>query len=94
MFYAMISKDGVEYAAFDTEVEAATWICDELGSDYADDFWVENGKLARSGRMLDFGATVYPSLEEAVIGAARLDPGSAVTVLRALCDAIEASEGA
>lgn len=92
MFYAMISKDGIEYAAFETEIEAATWIVDELGSDYASDFWVEGGKLRTAGKMYDFTVTVFASLEEAVVSAARCEGQAAAMHLRALCDAIEAGE--
>ncbi|BCI68043.1 hypothetical protein [Acetobacter aceti] len=65
MFYAVLTNGSVETKAFNTEAEAAQWIVDELGTDYADDFWVENGKLKQSSACLDFTAAVFPSEEEA-----------------------------
>lgn len=94
MFYAQITGDAVEFAAFETEREASEWIVEQLGSDYADRVWTDcNGKLCRDSKWFpDFGIQVHGSVDEAIISNARLDPRAAAMVLRALCDAIEASE--
>ena len=94
MFYAQITKDGIEFAAFETENEASQWIVTELGSDYAGKVWVgESGMLCVADKWFpDFTVQVHASLEDAIISNARLDPGAAAQVLRSLCDAIEMAE--
>lgn len=94
MFYAEITADEIQFAAFETEREAAEWIVDALGSDYTDRFWVDaDGRLAQSSGCRDFGATVHNGAQAAIVAQSGLDPESAVQVLRTLCDVIEAAEG-
>lgn len=96
MFYAQLTKDIIQFAAFETEREAAEWIVDQLGSDYSEKVWVgEEGSLRLDSKFgFDFTAEVHASAEEAIVANARLDPGAAARVLRALCDAIEQAEEA
>lgn len=61
MFISCISKNGFHFECFETEREAAEWVCSKLGADYANDFWVDyDGALVQSDRkMFDFSADVF-----------------------------------
>lgn len=85
MYYAVIVKDGIHAEGFPTEKEAAEFIVEYLGADYADDFWVdENGRLMQSSRCIDFSADVYESLSEAVRAQLSLDDDALSNVLKVL----------
>ena len=92
MFYAELTKDRIEFRAFETEREASQWLLEEIGEGYADAFWIDgwNGHLhVDSERMFDFTARVHTSLFAAIRAQAHLDPEAAAPVLRAMAEACE-----
>jgi len=94
MFYAYTSVDECpRFAAFDTEADASAWVIDEVGSDYSERLWIENGALVRDSKWFpDFDAAVYPSLEQAIDAFSGLDPDAAIRVIRELLNVAEAAE--
>lgn len=93
MFISHTTQRGTEFKAHATRKEAVAYLLDNVGGDYAKDFWVSDDgeRIIENGHSrLGFSLVVYNSTKEAIEDQKYLHGESLPETLHSLADAIQA----
>lgn len=91
-FYAVSTRNAFEVTPHATYEAAAEYLVASLNGDYADDFWIECGRLCSNyNSRCDFTLSIYESPEDCVSSMRHLDDDVKVAAFRALADAMQAA---
>ncbi len=92
MIIAEITKNTPMFTVHASRAEAAQFIVDDLGRDYDNDFWIEDGELAEGERCLDFSCAVHNGVAEVVREHECENPEVLARILRDLATLVEKAE--
>ncbi len=91
MFYAVTTRNGFEVTPHATYEAAADWLLASLNGDYADDFWIESGRLCSNyNSRVDFDLSIYDCHDELIRSVSSYDEPQ--QALRAIADALDIAE--